>query len=230
MKQENPGGQLGLALREAVLPCGDLKLEAILHLPGVAGRLPLVVLCHPHPLYGGSMDNTVVLSMAEALEQEGFIALRFNFRGVGRSQGSYGGGVAEEEDIRAALAFASSLKEATPGWIGLAGYSFGARVALGVGCHDDRVKALAAISPPLSSLTADLLEGCTKPKLFIMGDRDHVSAPETLQAFLTRIPQPKESEVVPGADHFWFGFEDKVARRLAAFFGALSQRGASAPS
>ena len=107
---------------------GGLSLEGVLALPGGTGPFPAVIVCHPHSLYGGSMSNSVVVAICQALARQSIAALRFNFRGVGRSGGNYGGGIDEQEDVRAALALVPSTSEIDPKKIGLAGYSFGAGV------------------------------------------------------------------------------------------------------
>ena len=104
-----------------VFPSGELLLEGILATPKGAGPFPAVIICHPHPLYGGDMDNNVVHSLSETLTQASFVSFRFNFRGVGASQGEFGQGISEQEDVKAAISFISTLREADSGRIGLAG-------------------------------------------------------------------------------------------------------------
>src|SRR4030042_7135910 len=128
-------------------PCGELFLEGILAIPGGAGPFPAVIVCHPHPLYGGSMDNNVVWSLTQTLTQASFVSFKFNFRGVGESQGEFGHGIGEQEDTEAAIFFISMLKEVDSKTVGLAGYSAGAGFAFPVGFKDTRIKALAAVSP-----------------------------------------------------------------------------------
>lgn len=107
------------------LQAGGLLLEGCLELPQGTGPVPGVVLCHPHPLYGGDMENNVIVAVGRALVRSGLAALRFNFRGVGRSQGEFAGGVGEQEDARAALSFLATRPEIDPARLGIAGYSFG---------------------------------------------------------------------------------------------------------
>ena len=113
-------------------PCGDITLEGEWHLPQGKGPFPAVVVCHPHSLYGGNMSNNVVVAICQSLLQNSVAAFRFNFRGVGKSDGTFGGGTAEQQDVSAALDFASSTPNIDPVRIGLAGYSFGGSVALPV--------------------------------------------------------------------------------------------------
>ncbi len=151
-----------------------LVLEGVLAIPEGAGPFPAVIVCHPHPLYGGSMDNNVVYSLSQTLTQASLIAFRFNFRGAGRSEGQFGHGIGEQEDAKAAISFINTVTEVDSERIGLAGYSAGAGFALPVGFNDERIKALAAVSPPLSMFDFDFLQGCLKPKFLISGSRDNL--------------------------------------------------------
>ena len=197
---------------------GGLVLEGILAIPEGAGPFPAVIVCHPHPLYGGSMDNNVVNSISETLTQTSLVSFKFNFRGVGGSQGEFGQGIGEQEDVEAAISFISTVKEVDSGRIGLAGYSAGAGFAFPVGCNDDRIRALAAVSPPLSMFDFDFLKSCPKPKLLISGSRDDLIPADQFCEFCQDLPEPKECEVIEGADHFWWGYESSLAAKVVAFF------------
>jgi alpha/beta superfamily hydrolase len=180
-----------------------------------------VILCHPHPLYGGSMDNNVVYTLSETLTQSSLASFRFNFRGVGSSQGEFGDGIGEQEDVKAAISFVSTVKELDSGRIGLAGYSAGAAFALPVGANDARINALAAISPPLTMFEFDLLKQCPKPKLFVSGSNDDYTPASRFLESCRSLSEPKECEVIEGADHFWRGCESSVAAEVAAFFAEV---------
>jgi alpha/beta superfamily hydrolase len=199
-------------------PSGELFLEGILAIPEGAGPFPAVIVCHPHPLYGGSMDNNVVYSLFEALTQASLASLKFNFRGVGGSQGEFGQGIGEQEDVEAALSFISTVKGVNSKRIGLAGYSAGAGFALPVGLNDVRIKAMAAVSPPLSMFDFDFLKVCPKPKLLISGGRDNFTSADQFLEFCQNLPEPKEYESIEGADHFWWGYESGMAAKVTAFF------------
>ena len=134
----------------ARFPCGDITLEGEWHFPQGNGPFPAVVVCHPHPLFGGDMLNNVVVAICQALSRQSIAAFRFNFRGVGNSGGAFGRGIAEQEDVKAALAFVLSNPDIDAGRIGLVGYSFGASVALPVALQDERLGLLALVSPALS--------------------------------------------------------------------------------
>ena len=197
---------------------GELVLEGILAIPEVASPFPTVIVCHPHPLYGGSMDNNVVDSLSETLTQASLASFKFNFRGVGGSQGEFGQGIGEREDVEAAISFISTVKEVDSNRIGLAGYSAGAGFALPVGSNDARIKALVAISPPLSMFDFDSLKSCHKPKLLISGNRDSYIPANQFIEFCQNLPEPKECVSIEGADHFWWGYEPRLAAKVTAFF------------
>ena len=198
-------------------PCGKLTLEGILHLPQGAAPFACVVVCHPHPLYGGDMENNVVLAVCHALCQNGIAAFRFNFRGAGRSEGSFGGGIDEREDVKAAISFVASKEEVDPQRIGLCGYSFGTIPSF-LGPLAGQVQAVTAISPPLSLSPLEGLEGYLKPKLLISGGEDDFTPRQAFEAFFERLPEPKERQVIIGADHFWWGHEEEVGDRVSSFF------------
>ena len=197
---------------------GGLVLEGILAIPEGSGPFPAVIVCHPHPLYGGSMDNNVVNSLSEAITQASLVALKFNFRGVGGSQGEFDQGTGEQEDVEAAISFVSTVNEVDSKRIGLAGYSAGAGFAFPVGFNDDRIRALAAVSPPLSMFDFDFLKSCPKPKLLISGSRDDLISTNQFLEFCRNLPEPKECESIEGADHFWWGYESRLAAKVTAFF------------
>jgi alpha/beta superfamily hydrolase len=203
---------------------GALTLEAVLCIPEEGSPLPAVIVCHPHPLYGGSMDNNVVNCLCSALNAESFISFKFNFRGVGRSQGDFSNGAGEQEDVSNAISFVATLSEVDPEHIGLIGYSAGAAFALPVGCKDSRIKALGAISPPLSMSDFEFLKGCVKPKILISGSRDDFTPIGRFVEFCQDLPSPIEYDCIEGADHFWWGYEPGLARKTAAFFAKTLNR------
>lgn len=193
-------------------------LEGILSLPKGRGPFPAVVLCHPHPLYGGDMNNNVITAMKDELQKESIAAFRFNFRGVGHSQGTYGEGLGEREDVRATLVYLASLEEIDSGRVGVAGYSFGASVAMAVTPGEESVKAAAAISPPLEELNKEDLHKCSQSLLFLTGDKDAYVPLDQLKQITQSLAKNVELRVVAGADHFWWGREGQVAEIIAGFF------------
>jgi alpha/beta superfamily hydrolase len=210
-------------MREArvTFSSGKLRLEGIASIPEGEGPFLAVVVCHPHPLYGGDMYNNVVSVVSVALVQASIVALRFNFRGVGGSQGEYGGGVGEQEDVAAAIEYLTTLEGVDAGRIGLAGYSAGAGFGIPVACSDKRVKALAAISAPLSMFDFECLQSCDKPKILICGERDDFTPAARFVEFCQGLPDPKEYGTIAGADHFWWGHDSEVADKVATFFSGV---------
>ncbi len=197
---------------------GKLRLEGRLEMPDGPGPFPAVVICHPHPLYGGNMNNNVGYAVGQALAQSSIAALRFNFRGVGSSEGQYANGIGEQEDVKAAVSYLASVKEVDKTRIGIAGYSFGAVVGMPVGVKDERVKALAAISPPFSLSDFRFLLNCHKPRYLILGNMDEYTPESDFLEFCGKLNEPRQCETVKGPDHFWAGYETEVAGKIAGFF------------
>ena len=190
---------------------GDLTLEGALQLPATTPA-PGVVVCHPHPQYGGDMENNVVMAVCQALLQQGYVALRFNFRGTGGSGGAFDQGIGELEDVRAALKHLASLPEVDEGRVGLVGYSFGAMMAAEV-AHAG-LRALALISPPVGF--TDLRVGWGCPALLLGCEGDNIAPAERLRAVAD---QPDvELKLFAGGDHSWWGREDDLSQALGKFF------------
>jgi len=204
--------------QQIVFPCAELELEGLYYSVESKGPVPAVVVCHPHPLHGGSMHNNVTNAIAYALVKSGIAALLFNFRGVGSSQGSHGGGIAEQEDVRAALDWLGTVKGLDSSRLGLAGYSFGAGVAFPVGCSDERVKAIALISPYFESTPFSTLKGCPKPKLILGGSQDYAVPAQDVEVYGREAAEPKQVEIIKGPDHFWGGYERTMAEKVSGFF------------
>lgn len=197
---------------------GTYNLHGYCYTPDSGGKYPAVVLCHPHPLNGGSMSNIIIRKLGEALVSRSIVALMFNFRGVGKSEGSYGGGIGEQEDLIAALDFVSTRQDVDPEQIGAAGYSFGASVALPVASRDGRVKALALISPALDGSYIPYLKQYSKPKFIISGTEDNLILPESVAVWGAEAAEPKQLEFIEGADHFWSGKDNDVVEKVAEYF------------
>ncbi len=192
---------------------GEATLEGDLTVLGDCTRG--AVICHPHPQYGGDMDNPIVCAVAGALAAAGCATLRFNFRGVGRSGGAYGGGVGEAEDVEAATRYL--IEESGVERITLAGYSFGAMMVLRVGVRLPAVDRLIAIAPPLSFFTLECVAACGKEKLFVVGDRDQYCPVAEFTRQLAMVADPKTHRILPGADHFLYGYEHSVADAVRSF-------------
>lgn len=207
-----------LRREHTICPSGDISLEAVWHFPEGTGPFPTVIVCHPHPLYGGNMSSNVVFAICQALAQKSIAALRFNFRGVGKSGGTFGEGIGEQEDVKAALDLVSATPNIDQKRIGLAGYSFGASVALPVAVQDERANLLALVSPALSDAGWEQLKRYTKPKFIIIGENDFIIPQPQFHQHAEDISDPKQCQIIPGADHFWGGYEEEVAQKVTEFF------------
>ncbi len=184
-----------------------LRLEGALH--EGEGALAAVVL-HPHPQYGGDMDNHVVLAVCGALAAAGATTLRFNFRGTGRSQGAFDDGRGEAADARAAIGVVRGLRLGAP--LVLVGYSFGALVAAGIACQED-LQALILVSPPAAFAPLPLLPDGVDT-LLITGEYDDLAPPEQLRA----LEGPRRRvAVVPQAGHAWWPGVESLTREISAF-------------
>ena len=190
-------------------------------MPEGSGPFPAAIICHPHPLFGGSMDNNVVNSLFATLSQESFILLKFNFRGVGGSEGEFSHGIGEQEDVRAAISFTSEVAGVALKKMAIVGYSAGAAFGLPVGFEDNRIKALVAISPPFDMSDFEFLRNCLKPKLLISGGEDDFIPSSRFLEFCHMLPEPKEYHIIEAADHFWGGYEDIITTKVTAFLNSV---------
>jgi len=187
------------------------RLEALLN-AGVATATHAAIVCHPHPLFGGTLHNKVVFHTMKALNSFGFPVLRFNFRGTGLSQGEHDQGNGEVEDVHTALDWLDAEFHLP---LIFAGFSFGAAVGLRAACSDARVKALIGVGVPAIPVAAatetprtytfDFLRHCDRPKLFVSGARDQFGPRPKLEALVASAAEPKTLVVIEGADHFFEG-------------------------
>jgi alpha/beta superfamily hydrolase len=182
------------------------RLEALLN-AGSTSATHAAVVCHPHPLYGGTLHNKVVFHAMKALNGFGFPVLRFNFRGTGLSEGEHANGVEEVEDVRTALDWLE--REYTLPII-FAGFSFGAAVGLQATYADPRVPVLIGLGLPVVAIESrnynfEFLRTCTKPKLFVSGSRDQYAPPGQLEALVNTFADPKKLVRIEAGDHFFEG-------------------------
>jgi uncharacterized protein len=180
------------------------RLEAILWKPEGDVSPPMAaVVCHPHPLFGGTMHNKVAYQAAKSLDSLGMAVLRFNFRGTGMSAGTHDRGRGERGDVTAALDFLAKEFPGTP--LLVAGFSFGCFVGLRVGCKDDRVSECIGLGTPVNNTDFSFLRECAKPKLFVHGENDEFGDVKKVEALVKSLPGEKQLVVVPGVDHFFAG-------------------------
>ncbi|MBV9182487.1 MAG: alpha/beta fold hydrolase [Acidobacteria bacterium] len=196
------------------------RIEALLNC-GSQNSSHAALVCHPHPLYGGTMHNKVVFHAAKALNQFGFPVLRFNFRGTGLSQGVHDHGDGEVDDVRAALDWLDGEFHRP---LIFAGFSFGAAVGVRAACPDTRVAALIVLGLPLqpvgeASYDLDPLRSSAVPKLFVSGSRDQFAPGGKLQEFVTTLPEPKRLVIIDSADHFFAGRLRELRETIEHFVG-----------
>jgi uncharacterized protein len=197
---------------------GDLTLEGLLANPGA--NAPAAVVCHPHPLYGGSMYNNVVDAILAAMWQAGYATLRFNFRGVGDSEGEHDGGPGEVDDAAAAMTYLLAQPGVRKEGAVMAGYSFGAMVAVSAGYERAEIARIVAVALPLAMADARIPAGASKPLLLVSCDRDSYSPVAGLQALKSKIGDSARLEIVVGADHFFGGREAELERVIGAALAA----------
>ncbi len=205
------------------IPGRGVRLEAILREPRGATLRGAAVLCHPHPAYGGTMDNRVIYRAAKAVQEAHLAALRFNFRGVGASSGSFDEGEGEKDDVAEAIDWLGARYPGLP--LALVGFSFGAWVGLQVGCLDPRIKALVGLGLPLNFYNFDFLADNRKPALFLIGTRDEFSPMERLDFLERLLPATSGVRRIEGADHFFASQLEQVQSLITGFFDGLRLEG-----
>jgi uncharacterized protein len=198
-----------------IIPAGSVQLEANLREPKDPPRGAAVV-CHPHPIYGGTMDNRIVYRAAKAAARAGFAALRFNFRGVGQSTGQFDQGMGEKEDVIAAIRWIEKKYPALP--LALIGYSFGAWVGLQIGCLEPRVVALVGLALPLNIYDFEFLAGNPKPALYIVGTRDEFCSRESLARLEPKLSAAASLHLIEGAEHFFSEQTEVIDNLIFEFF------------
>lgn len=190
------------------------RLEAVLN-EGMDSAAFAALVCHPHPPSGGTMHTRAVFQTMKVFEGLGIPTVRFNFRGVGVSEGSYDDGRGEVDDVRAVIDWIDRMLQLP---LLLAGFSFGANVSWRAGCGDARVRGLIGLGMPLSaagrSYTYEFVAGCTQPKLLVTGAEDPFASREGMQAAMKTAPPPLEMHWVEGAEHFFMGVPGSPSPKL----------------
>ena len=181
------------------------RLEALLEEPESGPALEAALVCHPHPLHGGTMHNKVAYRLARGLRRTGCVVLRFNFRGVNLSEGSFGDEQGELEDARAALAELRRRYPELPYLLG--GFSFGSRIALRLATESADATRVIAVGFPTTYPNRQYVHDVSVPKYFIASSNDEFAPRADFQAFYDALPEPKHLDWIPAADHF---FRDKL--------------------
>jgi alpha/beta superfamily hydrolase len=211
-----PAGVLEALTEEPPLERG-VNADGLVERGQADGLHAAVVIGHPHPQFGGTMHTKAVFQAAKAFSRIGCAVLRFNFRGVGTSAGSFDDGAGEMDDFRAALDFMHARYPGAPLWA--AGMSFGAWIALSAGAGDPRVSTLVGICPPLSHYDFEAVRTSRKPKFFIQGEFDERCPLKEMQAFYASAADPKELVVIDAADHLFDGKLVEVAEAIEDLLG-----------
>jgi uncharacterized protein len=204
-------------LREIPGPAG--RLEAVLDEPSSEPRAA-AVFAHPLPTHGGTMHTKAVYQGAKALARIGVATLRFNFRGVGRSAGTFDAGPGEMDDYRAALDFMHGRYQSLPLWA--AGFSFGSWIATTVGADDPRVRLLLGIGVPVDRYDFDKVSQSDKPKFIIHGEEDELISINAVRRFYSEMKEPKELVVIEAADHLFDGKTSEVGDAVEDLLGDYS--------
>lgn len=191
-------------------------LESLLDMPDSAPRA-VAVLAHPHPQYGGTLHTKAVYQAAKALTRIGVAVVRFNFRGVGRSQGAFDEGAGERADFEAALAFAAGRYPGVPVWA--VGMSFGAWTALSAGADDPRVSVLVGIATPVDLYDFGSVKTSSRPVFLIHGEADEIVSIKAVRRFYGELAEPKELVVLEDADHMFDGKTSLVGEAIEDLLG-----------
>jgi alpha/beta superfamily hydrolase len=188
------------------------RLEALLWTVPSSDPDFVALVCHPHPLFGGTMHNKVVYQAAKALHDAGAPVLRFNFRGAGMSEGVHDKGQGEQGDVRAAIDYMAAEFPGRP--ILLAGFSFGSFVGLRVACADARIDRVIGMGLPVNNADMSDLRECRQPKLIVQGGQDQHGSREKLEALFATLTEPKRLVIVEDADHFFAGHLDQLGSAI----------------
>ena len=197
---------------------GKLTLEGVLSTPQeLSGPFPALVVCHPLPTLGGDMDNPVVTAVCRRADRDAIATLRFNFRGVGDSEGEFNSGVAEQEDVKAALDVVRRWPGINGKMLAIAGYSFGASVIARGLKRYKHARSLVFIAPPVAAVVNSAITKDPRPKLFVAGQHDRIAVPIQLQRALDNTRGPVQFAEIAGAGHSLSGYEQDVADRVVEF-------------
>ncbi len=206
---------------EVIINGPEGRIEARYH-HARGGTAPMALVLHPHPLHGGTMNNKVVYTLYQTFVRRGFSTLRFNFRGVGRSQGSFDRGEGELADAAAALDWLQGNPNAATCWV--AGYSFGAWIGMQLLMRRPEIEAFISVSPPASSYDFSFLAPCPSSGLILQGDQDTTVPPESVQKLVHKLSHQRDIKIdyrkIPGADHFFVEHAEALVGHVDAYIAA----------
>ncbi|MFW9940875.1 MAG: alpha/beta hydrolase [Candidatus Thorarchaeota archaeon] len=204
-----------VAIEKLFIPNNEIKLEAELFKSKSGKEKPVLLICHPHPQFGGNMYNNVVSGVFNKLIANDLSCLRFNFRGVGGSAGSHSDGLGELSDVHACIDFL--IKESFERIL-ICGYSYGAAIGCSAVNYSDKIVGFISISFPFGFMGIYKKKAQTsKPKLFIQGNRDDVALFDQFQENFEFFLDPKNYKIIDGADHFYWGYEQQIAEEILNF-------------
>jgi uncharacterized protein len=204
--------------RNVMIPAGDIRLEAKLGYDDQTVSGPGVLICHPHPRFGGSMENNVVWALFDTFAERGYRVVAFNFRGVGRSGGRHEDGQGEIQDVLDVLDWLESLPETGGLGLGILGYSFGAWVGLRAAARDERVRCTGAVAPPVAMYSSSFLSEVRSPLFIVSGDQDPFCPPDMRDSLAANQAGERRWKILEGADHFFWNREKEASRYLCDGF------------
>jgi len=204
--------------RDVRIPVGEIHLEGILGYADERAAGPGVLICHPHPQFGGSMDNNVVWALFDVFTRRGYVAVAFNFRGVGRSGGRHEDGEGEILDVKGVLDWLEELPETKGFGLGMLGYSFGAWVGLRAAAKEERVHCVGAVAPPVSMYSFTFLSQLRSPLYVVSGSKDPFCSADQKDSLFEGPRDDRDWKVLEGADHFFWNHEQEAAQYLCDAF------------
>jgi alpha/beta superfamily hydrolase len=206
-----------------IFPSSGIRLEGLMSINEALSAKGGVVLCHPHPQHGGDMHNPVIVSGVQGASEAGLSTLRFNFRGVGESEGRFADGIGEREDVQAAVDCLNATFGERVHSLILFGYSFGAWAGIPVAVRDGRIHGMVVVAPPLEMYDFGFLKGCKKNKRIVAGSQDAFCPLPLLEKWYQSLEEPKSLTIIEGADHFFFSHHRSLILPFKEIFKTVSQ-------
>lgn len=208
-------------IQQLLIHNDNIKLEAECFIPEKDTKRACLLICHPHPQFGGDMNNNVVSSIFSSFINHNLATMRFNFRGVGNSTGNHTNGQGELSDVKACIDFLTNQLKIYS--ILICGYSYGAAIGCNAVNYSQKVIGFVAISFPWDFMGLEYKENSqtSKPKLFLQGNKDNLARYDRFHRHYEEYDPPKKYDIIKGADHFYWGFEKQVAEIVYKFYSSL---------